>query len=100
MRRAVRGRAPAAGRRAAGLDVERPALQDLLGRDAGDHQHHLLQLALQQPVCARRARLRGEQARALLPMETGAAGAPDICCSTLLRYCATPGSVVTIIVSP
>ena len=94
-------RAPVAGGRAAGLDVERPPLQDLLGRDAGDHEHHLLQLALQQPVCALRARpQRRTGPRASAGGAAGAAGAPDICCSTLLRYCATPGSVVTIIVSP
>ena len=26
--------------------------------------------------------------------------APDICCSTLVRYCVSPGSEVTIIVRP
>ena len=41
------------------LDVKGPALQNLLALHAGDHQHHLLQHALNQPVC--RVGMQGQQ---------------------------------------
>lgn len=34
-----------------GVYIKCPALLHLLGRRVGDHQHHLLQHALRQPLC-------------------------------------------------
>ena len=128
---AQRWGAPAAGSRPVSVYVKRPALQHLLRGHARHHEHHLLQLPLQQPVWKRRrpqlswkpdTPLRAADRDAPCPASQHAArraahtflsgvavssleeqrsgGAPDICCSTLLRYCVTPGSVVTIMLSP